>query len=78
MKVSDCIEWYPEEFNDCEVIYEYGWSDYEESWNIIVFRFFDELYAQEWGYCVLAEDNRPYFYPYLISEEQLEYMKSQH
>lgn len=61
----------PEEFFDCEVIYDNDWSDYEESGWVIVFKFFDELMVWDYEYSVMSSDNNVYFDPRPITEEGL-------
>lgn len=61
----------PEEFHDCEVLYENGWSDYEEYGWIIFFKFFDEIMKWEYNYSVFAESYVIPFDPYEVSEETM-------
>lgn len=46
-----------------EILYFDGWSDYEESGGILVFRAIDDsIQIADYGYCVMAEDNTNRFY----------------
>lgn len=64
----------PEEFGDCEVLYENSWSDYEECGWIVIFKFFEEMFAWEYTYSVMAADNSVYFDPHKISLSEYSYL----
>jgi hypothetical protein len=50
------------------VIYFDGWSDYEESGGLLIFRGIDDsIQTLDFGYCVMAEDNTNYFRPNEVS-----------
>ncbi len=61
----------PEEFLDCEVIYEGEWSSYEEHGWIVVFNFFGELFSMSYEYSVMSSDNEFYFDPSPITQADL-------
>jgi hypothetical protein len=67
----------PAGFESLPVVYENGWADYEECGHIVVFDFFGELFAQEWGYCVMAEDNSFEFDPQPLQDWEFEELKKE-
>ena len=58
----------PEEFHECEVIFEDDWSTYEECGWIIVFDFFGEMFSIEGGNYVFSDDNNFYFDPQPVTD----------
>jgi hypothetical protein len=65
----------PEEFLECDVLYQNYWSDYEENGWIIIFKFFDEIMVWNYESCVFAEDNSVVFDPYPISEFKMQLLQ---
>ena len=78
MNLLDCLrENCPAGFEQLEVVYENSWADYEEYGAVVVFDFLGELFVQEEGYCVMAEDNSFEFNPYPITTEELVELKKE-
>jgi len=72
MTLKDCLnENCPDGFENLAVIHCGSWSSYEENGHIVVFDFFGELFAVDWGHCVMSEDDSFYFEPYQITEQEL-------
>ena len=69
------LDYVPEEFHDLEVIFDDSWSTYEEHGFVVVFDFFGEMFEWSYEYSVMAEDNRIYFDPRVINEDELVELK---
>ena len=65
-KLHDLDGWDPA----FEVIFYAAWSDYEESGWVAIMSHNGLYYEQRGGYCVMAEDNRDYWDPSEITEDQ--------
>jgi hypothetical protein len=50
------------------ILFEAGWSDYEECGYRTIFEENGQLFCREEGHCVMAEDNSPSTYP--VTQEQ--------
>ena len=54
-----------------EIIYLDGWSGYEESRGLFVFKGIDDsIQYCEYGSCVMADDNTDYFRPQEITPDE--------
>ena len=67
----------PVEFESLEVVYFNSWADYEEDGTIVVFDLLGEMFAVEFGHCVMCEDNSFDFDPYPVTKDQLEEIKKE-
>ncbi len=72
LKDTDVVEFVPEDFHMCEVIYEGEWASYEENGWIVVFDFLGEMFAFGHENCVMSENNDFIFDPYPVSPAELD------
>lgn len=55
---------------DFEIVHHASWSTYEENGWMFILRNRGQLYALEYQYSVMADDNSVYWDPYLITEDR--------
>lgn len=72
MKLKECIpdNECPKVFEDLPVLFYGAWQDYEESGWQIIFGLEEQLYIEEYRYCVMADSNEYKFDPAEITLEQ--------
>lgn len=76
MILSEILENCPEDFKQCQVVYESGWSDYEEAAWIIIFNFCEDLYSISYYDNVMSTDDF-IFDPEQITYEELKEIKKE-